>query len=224
VNRRTPVIIGVVFLLVAVLAYFFLLSPKIGEVNEARQALETARQEQTVLEADLARLQQLERDAPQVRRQLARLRQQVPPVADLPGIINLLQNAADTSGVDFFSVSPGDPEPDATGMVAVIPAGIQIVGSFFPVDEFLFRLETLRRAAKVITLTVSEGAEGLPQIQANLAVEFYTTDTTAGPGAPLPEPSPTPSPGAPASPGASPAPGESPPVGTTPTPTVSPGA
>lgn len=209
-NRRAPLFIGIAFLLVAILAYFFLVSPKMGEVKEAEDALEEAQSEQTTLEAELARLQQAERDAPAIRRQLARIRQKLPPVADLPGLINLLQDAADTSGVDFFSVSPGDPEPDVTGRAAVIPAGIQVIGGFFPVDEFLFRLETLRRAAKVVTISTTEGPDGAPQLQITLAAEFYTTDTTAGPGAPAASPSPTPSPGASPSPGVSPTPTTSP--------------
>jgi Tfp pilus assembly protein PilO len=146
VNRRAPVVVGIAFLLVAVLAFFFLVNPKMGEVNDAQDALEEAQDEQTSLEAELARLQQAERDAPATQRQLARIRQQIPPVADLPGLINLLQDAADTSGVDFFSVSPGDPQPDASGRAAVIPAGIQVIGGFFPVDEFLFRLGGRQRS------------------------------------------------------------------------------
>jgi Tfp pilus assembly protein PilO len=215
VNRRAPVIIGVLFLVVAVLAFFFLVNPKMGEVKETQDALEEARTEQTTLEAELARLQQAERDAPATQRQLARIRQKLPPVADLPGLINLLQDAADRSGVDFFSVSPGDPEPDPSGRAAIIPAGIQVIGGFFSVDEFLFRLETLRRAAKVVTISVTEGPEG--GLQQTLAVEFYTTDTDAGPGAAIASPSPTPSPGASPSPGATPSPAVSP------SPTVSPG-
>ncbi|MGH2709592.1 MAG: hypothetical protein ACRDH9_00095, partial [Actinomycetota bacterium] len=65
-------------------------------------------------------------------------------------------------------------------------------------DEFLFRLETLPRSSKVVTITVAEGTQGLPQIDVQLDVRFYTTDLEAGPGAPVPiaptEPEATPSP------------------------------
>lgn len=212
-RQRAPVIVGVIFFLVALLAFFFVVRPKMKEVDVAQQDLETAQQEEQTLKAELERLRQVEREAPQIREELAVLRKELPPVADLPGLINLLQSAADRAGVDFFAVSPGDPEVVEGVPAAQIPAQIQVVGGFFQVDEFLFRVESLRRAAKVVNVSVSESADGLPEISVTIDARFYTTDVDAGPGssaavAPAPETSP--------SPGASPGPGTSPTPGTTP--------
>jgi hypothetical protein len=109
-------------------------------------------------------------------------------------------------------VAPGDPAAPPTGGAAEIPATIQVIGNFFPVDEFLFRLETLRRAAKVVSVGVGAGPDGLPQISVSLDTRFYTTDVDAGPGAAPPAPGGAPTPGTEASPspGATPSPGASP--------------
>lgn len=213
-NRRAPLIAGIIILLVAILAVFFLVLPKISDVGEAEDRLEQAEQDEVALQTELSRLQEAAENAPQLRRELARFRRAVPPVADLPGLINQLQTAADTSGVDFFSIAPGTPAVAPQGGAAEIPASIQVIGGFFPVDEFLFRLETLQRASKVPAITVTEGPDGLPQVQIQLEVRFFTTDTAAGPGAAVPGPEPSPSPTA--SPGATPSPGASPttPAGT----------
>jgi Tfp pilus assembly protein PilO len=217
VNRRAPLIAGIILLLVAILAVFFLVLPKISDIGEAEDRLEQAEQDEVALQTELSRLQEAAENAPQLRRELARFRRAVPPVADLPGLINLLQTAADVAGVDFFAISPGDPVPAAGGGAAEVPASIQVIGGFFPVDEFLFRLETLQRASKAPTITVSEGPDGAPQVQVQLEVRFYTTDVDAGPGAAPPgAPGAEPLPGASPSPGATPSPGASPatPAGT----------
>ncbi len=210
-SRRGPLIAGIVFLLAAILLYFFLVSPKMKEVGEAEDRLDAAVSEEQSLQSTLARLQEVQRDAPEIRRELAVVRQKVPPVADLPGLINLLQAAADSAGVDFFAVSPGDPEPAPAGNAVEIPAQIRVVGDFFAVDEFLFRLETLKRAAEVVTLGMTAGPDGLPGLQMELQAIFFTTDLDAGPGAaapaPTPSPAPSPSPGASPSPAVSPTPG-----------------
>lgn len=213
-NRRAPLIAGVIFVVLVLVAVFLLVLPKIGDVGEAEDRLERVEQDEVALQTELSRLQEAAENAPQLRRELARFRRAVPPVADLPGLINLLQTAADTSGVDFFSIAPGAPVVAPQGGAAEIPASIQVIGGFFPVDEFLFRLETLQRASKVPTITVSEGPDGLPQIQIQLEVRFFTTDAAAGPGAVPAAPVASPSPGA--SPGATPSPGASPttPAGT----------
>jgi Tfp pilus assembly protein PilO len=214
VNRRAPLIAGLIIFVLALAAVFFLVLPKISDIGEAEDRLEQVEQDEVALQTELSRLQEAAENAPQLRRELARFRRAVPPVADLPGLINLLQTAADTSGVDFFSIAPGAPVAAPQGGAAEIPASIQVIGGFFPVDEFLFRLETLQRASKVPTITVSEGPDGLPQVQIQLEVRFFTTDTAAGPGAAVPATEPSPSPGA--SPGATPSPGASPttPAGT----------
>jgi Tfp pilus assembly protein PilO len=207
VNRRAPLIAGLVFVVLAVAAVLLLVMPKMSDVGEAQDRLEGFEQDEVALQAELSRLQEAAENAPQLRRELAKFRRAVPPVADLPGLINLLQTAADTAGVDFFSIAPGTPVVASQG-AAEVPATIQVVGGFFPVDEFLFRLETLQRASKVPTVTVAEGPDGLPQINVQLEVRFYTTDVEAGPGAapaaPAASPAASPAPGASPSPGASP--------------------
>jgi Tfp pilus assembly protein PilO len=230
VSSRGPIIAAIVFVLVIILAVVFLVLPKMGDVDDAEQELEAARQQEVVLQTELSRLQAAAENAEEIRRELARFRRAVPPVADLPGLINQLQTNADVAGVDFFSVAPGDPLPVPAGNAAEIPAAVQVVGGFFPVDEFLFRLETLQRASKVTNVAVTEGPDGLPQIQVTLEVRFYTTDLDAGPGAAPPAaggaeatPGATPSPGA--SPTASPTPAASPTAGTPAAlPTETPGA
>ena len=221
-SRRGPVIAAIVFFLLAVLAVAFLVLPKMGDVDEAEQRLVRAEQEEVALQTELSRLQAAAENADQLRRELARFRRAVPPVADLPGVINELQTSADVAGVDFFSVAPTDPLPVPAGNAAEVAAQIQVVGGFFPVDEFLFRLETLQRASKVTGVSVAEGPDGLPQLQLTLDVRFYTTDVDAGPGAAPPAPAGT---EAEASPSASPSPGASPAAGTpAAVPTPTPGA
>jgi Tfp pilus assembly protein PilO len=203
-NRRAPLIAAVIFLVLALLLFILLVFPTFGDISDTEVSLDRAKDEEVLLQAEVARLQAAQEDLPRLQRQLARFRRSIPPVADLPGLINQLQTAADVSGVDFFAISPGDPLPLAGGEVSEIPAQIQVIGTFFPVDEFLFRLETGHRASKVVNVAVAEGPDLLPQISVTLDVRFYTTDTDAGPGAAAPEPAASPSPSPSPSPTTSP--------------------
>lgn len=207
-SRRAPLIAAIVFVLLAALAVILLVLPKMGDVKDAKGQLQEAEEQEVVLQTELSRLQAAEENVAELRRELARFRRAVPPVADLPGLINELQTAADVAGVDFFSIAPGDPVPAAGAGAAEIPSQIQVNGSFFAVDEFLFRLETMPRAAKVVSITIAPGPDDLPQISIQMEARFYTTDTDAGPGSAPPPGTETPSPSP--SPGESPAPAGSP--------------
>jgi Tfp pilus assembly protein PilO len=194
VNRRAPIIAGVIAAAVALLAVFLLVLPKMGDVTTAEEELQTAEDQEVALAAQFDALQEAQAAAPKTEQEIAAIDAQVPPTADLPSLFRLLQGAADRSAVDFFSFTPGTPAPSAGGTYSSIASQVTVSGGYFAIDEFLFLLETLPRAAKVTTLAVtpSGAASGITTstgtLQLLVTVEFYTTDLSAGPGS-IPGPS-----------------------------------
>jgi Tfp pilus assembly protein PilO len=192
-SRRGPIIAGAVSLVLAVLAVVLLLLPKMNDVKSTKNELSQAQTQEQTLRAQLASLQEAQKNAPLTKKQIAKIQTQIPPTADLPGLIRLLNDAADRSAVDFFSVAPGTPTASTSGF-SIIPTAIQVDGSYFSLEEFLFRLETLPRAGKVTNITIAPGAEAAgtttatTSLSMQLTVEFYTSDTSAGPGS---QPGPT---------------------------------
>lgn len=183
-NRRAPIVAGVAVAAVLLLAIVFLVLPKMGQVGDAQDELDQAMSEEATLRSQLAALQQAQVDAPAARETIRRVQQAIPPTADQQGMILLLQNAADQSGVDLFTVTPNTPVfDDATGL-STITTAITVNGSYFAIDQFLFRIETLPRAAKVTSVTLAPGGTdtGVSQLTMQASVDLYTSDTSAGPG------------------------------------------
>ena len=194
-NRRAPIIAGVISAAVALLAVLLLVLPKMSDVSTTEEELQSAEDQEVALAAQLDALQDAEAAAPKTEQEIGAIEEQVPPTANLPSLFRLLQGAADRSAVDFFSFSPGTPAPNAGGTYSSIASQVTVTGGYFAIDEFLFLLETLPRAAKVTTLAVtpSGAATGgttisTSNLQLQVTVEFYTTDVSAGPGS-IPGPS-----------------------------------
>lgn len=190
-NKRAPLIAGAIAVLVALLAVFLLVLPKMGDVSETEDQLEAAEDQEISLAAQLRALQDAQAAAPETQQEIAAIEAQVPSTADLPTLFRLLQSAADRAAVDFFSFTPGAPVADPTSRYSTIASQITVTGGYFALDEFLFSLETLQRAAKVTTLAITPSTlatvEPTPttstsSLQLQITVEFYTTDTSAGPG------------------------------------------
>ncbi len=208
-DRRTPIFAAVGVIVVLLLTVFFLVLPKMNQVSSADDQLAQAKSQEATLQSQLAALQQAQQDAPAARETIRQVDQAIPPTIDQQGFILLLQNAADQSGVDLFTITPGAPQADpATGLTSSANT-ITVNGSYFAITQFMFDIETLPRAAKISTLqmtpTAEEGGSGLT---GTATVTIYTTDTSAGPGS-----SPGPTSGGsttttPTSPVASPSPGE----------------
>lgn len=196
-NRRAPIIAGVISAAVALLAVLLLVLPKMSDVSTTEEELQSAEDQEVALAAQLDALQDAEAAAPKTEQEIGAIEEQVPPTANLPSLFRLLQGAADRSAVDFFSFSPGTPAPNAGGTYSSIASQVTVTGGYFAIDEFLFLLETLPRAAKVTTLAVTpSGAStggttiSTSNLQLQVTVEFYTTDVSAGPGS-IPGPSET---------------------------------
>ena len=78
---------------------------------------------------------------------------------------------------------------------------ITINGDFFAVDQYLFRLEVLPRISKVLSISLAPGPDRLPELSLSIQADFFTTDTSAGPGTvpgaqgagsqPIPAPAPS---------------------------------
>jgi Tfp pilus assembly protein PilO len=197
VNRRAPIVAGAIAILIAVLAVFLLVLPKMGQVSETEDELQAAQDEEINLEAQLRALEEAQAQAPETEQDIAAIEDQIPETADLPGLFRLLQSAADRSAVDFFSFTPGTPVVDATTSFSTVASQITVTGGYFAIDEFLFLLETLPRATKVTTLAITPSDTGTAEaptttstssLQLQITAEFYTTDTSAGPGS-IPGPS-----------------------------------
>ena len=190
-NRRAPLFAGLAVAGVAILMVLLLVLPKMGQVSQAQDQLDQARGEQQTLESRKSALEDAKAAAPQARKTIAEVHKRIPPTADEPGLILLLQNAAINAGINLVSLSPGTPALDATSGLSKITVGVSATGTYFDVTDFMYQIETLPRAAIVTNLSLAPGETsqtGVPLLTLTAAVQTYTSDTSAGPGS---EPGPT---------------------------------
>jgi|SRR6187200_788058 len=191
-GTRAPIVAGVIMAVIVVLAFLLIVNPKRAEVADAQSQLEAAQNEELTKVAQRASLQQAEAEAPANRKIIRQVEQQLPPTADPQGFILLLENAAAKAGVDLTQESIQSPTASETG-VTTIPINVTLSGTYFSLDEYLFQLETLPRAAKVTSVSIASGATGdattvSGTLIMQVTIELYTTDVSAGPGS---DPGPT---------------------------------
>ena len=184
-GRRAVIVAGVGAAILALLLIFFLVLPKMTQVSTAQQELEEAQVQEDTLSSRLAALRQAREEAPQNQAAIRRVDQQVPPTADLPGMILLLRNAATSSGVQVLSLTPSTPTTEPGGGFSTISVSATGQGSYFSVVDYLFSIETLPRAATVesVALTPVEGTLSVVATDT-----LITSDGSSGPGS---EPGPT---------------------------------
>ena len=198
-GRRGPLVAGAIFAALVILLIFFLVLPKMSQVSGAREDLAAAEAETSTLESQLAALEQAELNAPEYKATIQEVEEQIPPTLDQSGYLLLIKNAAAQSSVGLTTLTPGTPTLDPLTGLSVAPLAITASGTYFSLTEFLYSLETLPRATKVLNVAIAPGTGGeatttttttttTGQLQMTASVVLYTSDVSAGTGS---EPGPT---------------------------------
>ena len=205
VNNRLILILGILFIvLLGVGYYFLLLGPKLAE-------LEAADQERSDKEAQLADLQQqvneleeVRANAPEVERQLLELSKRIPAQPEIPTLVVQIREIALASGVTQLLVQPGAPEtPAEGGDFSRIPITMTFEGTYEELQNFLLRARQLARLVTINSVTyepvdpeaagaeaeAEAGVERLLQVEIESEVYFQPSDEAAvsapPPAAPL---------------------------------------
>jgi len=202
-SRRGPIIAGAVSAVLAILLVVFLVLPKMGDVSEAQDQLTAAQDREQSLRLELAQLKAAEEESVETQRKIEEIENLIPPTVDQVGMIRLLETTATAAGCDFQADSTGVPTPAPEGTFSLIAVGVTVNCTYFQLAEYLYGIETLPRAAKVLDVAISTndagGTEGtalvVDPLSAQLTIEFYTTDLNAGPGS---DPGPSDTAGVPA--------------------------
>lgn len=187
--RRNVVLLILLIIVIGVVSFLFVFRPQANKISDTAAQADAARQRGEELQLELDRLEALREQAPQLRERAAVLDAAMPTVdPKLAEFILQVQDAATTSGIEWISISPTPPTP-ATGVenVSQVAVALSIEGGYFQVQDFLVRLETLSRAVKIGTVSLSPSE--LPILSSSLSMQIFVS---TAPATPAPAPAATP--------------------------------
>ncbi len=184
-NQRAPLFVIIGGVVLAVLLIFFLVLPEMGKVSKAKDDLASAQAKEQTLTVQERALEDTKANAAQNHKTIQEVHHKIPPTADEPGLLLLVNGAMLDSGLDLTNISPSTPTFDQTTGLSTITLSVTATGTYSDVTAFTYRIETLPRAAKITSLTLTPGATtttGSPLLAMSATLEAYTSDTSAGPG------------------------------------------
>lgn len=177
-----PVAAIAAMILVAVAAYFVLIRPKRAEAGRLAEKIE-------LLEADVSAAKLAAEATKRTEKinvaDLFELSKAMPDRPDMPGIILELDSIAEAVGIEFVQISPE--LVVARQGYRILPIRFIFEGNYFELSDFLFRVRNLvsvrngrlyasGRFFTLDFLRMAEGAEGFPEIEAELLLSAYVYD------------------------------------------------
>ena len=196
-KKQIPIwpVIGLAILMVAAVAYMVVIRPKRAESGRLDEQI--AEMQMKVSAAQLASRHQQQATTIKVA-DVFEVSKAMPDTDDMPGIILDLNSVAEATGIKFLSIQPSAPTPK-TGYSA-IEITLTFEGNYFDLTDFLFRLRNLvtvrdgrlssaGRLFTLDTMSMKEGKDGFPSINAGLTVSAYVYGAPDPTAAVVPPPS-----------------------------------
>lgn len=190
--RNRAIAVGVLLIVVVVLIWnLMIFAPKGKTLSHAKKDVQDAQQIESTLRAQLAHLEEISKNGPEIAARIDRLSAAVPTSPDLDGFILSANQIAVQSGIDWLSVSPSVVQAGTSGP-SVIPLTVAIKGGFFQVLDYMNRLEDMGRLVIVDAMNATASAvagsadpnaaptTGAPTLSVTLTGRMFTMAAPAG--------------------------------------------
>lgn len=176
---------AIALVLVVVLWYLLLWSHAEHRYDQARAEAVSSAATVQALQAQVGQLrsshaQQLQ---PSVQAKVNTEEAAVPGGAEIPQLIDEVNNAATAAGITLTSLSPAAPSStSAAAAVTAVPTisvGIDGTGGYYQIVDFIDRLQTMPRLMVIngVDLSPGQGDDGL--LSFTLATDVFTTHPVA---------------------------------------------
>ncbi len=169
--RQQVVIAGVGFGLLILALIFFLVLPQIVRMGSLRAEESSARQEYDAAKTTLKQLEDIKKSSRKTETELLRLERRAPEEAELPSLMIQIEDTAKKAGISFVSIIPKDPEQKVD--YKIVSLEISTNGYFYPLLDFVYRLEKLPRILNVVSIEIKEGEDELPNIETTIKANAY---------------------------------------------------
>lgn len=176
---RRWVILGILIsLLLAVVWWFFFISPRNERIAQAQEDLRVAQDEQMALAAQVDQLQAIRDSEVEYLSGIGQLETLIPEQPLLDEFIEDLYALCGTTGVELLNLAPAMPVVMTGSSLRQITVAVTIDGDFFEVLGFLFGVMDMDRLVRVDAIAIASGQDetGATSLSASLSLRLFTLE------------------------------------------------
>ncbi len=140
-RKLRMILAGVALVAIVAMAWFFLISPLRSEIAETDKAIEAQQVRLAVAQAKLAQAEATRAEGQKNQARLLELAKMMPESSQIPSLMLQIQDLADQSGIEFTSITPG--EPAESNGYQTVPIQLEFTGTYFDMSDFAYRAEQL---------------------------------------------------------------------------------
>ena len=165
------VVLGVVWLLLGGVFYYFLYSDKLAERNTLNAKLEGLKNESAKKQKLAADLPRFKKEKEELNSQLQLALEQLPNEKEIANLLENISDAARGARLYILTFKPGKETP--RGFYAEVPIDMKIEGEYNSLISFFEKVAGLPRIVNINALNISSGKEARGDIM--LSATFLAT-------------------------------------------------
>ncbi|KPJ98678.1 MAG: hypothetical protein AMK71_11035 [Nitrospira bacterium SG8_35_4] len=184
---RVQLIIAVVpSLVLIVLFFFFIYSPKSKEIGGLNEKIAQINKQIAVNEEQVRRLDALIVENALLKKKLAKLTEQLPEEKEVSVLLKQISDLGLMSGLQILLWKPEARKTDPSGLYIEIPVKVEVLAEYHRLGDFLSQISRLPRLVNIsdLSLKVKEvkGQEGKGMIGTNFTARTFASVTPEEPG------------------------------------------
>lgn len=154
---RTQQLIIFVMSIAAIIGVFiyFIYIPKNNEMTALNASIEKLNGEIKFNESKAARIEELKRENERLQKQLADLKDQLPPEAEVAHLLKQVSDLGIQTGLRFKLWKPAEKKQNPSGLYTEIPVNVEVAGGYHAIAAFFDRIGRLPRIVNISDLKMS---------------------------------------------------------------------
>lgn len=160
-TQKFVALILVIVILSGAFVWFFFI-PKSGEISQLNEAIGGLNNEINIHRTKARRLEELIKENRELQRQLAELKEQLPPEAEVEVLLKQVSELGGRTGLDFKLWKPNEKKPNSSGLYVEIPVSVEVAGGYHALGVFFDKISKLPRIVNVSNIKM-----GSPKLEKN---------------------------------------------------------
>lgn len=185
-SPRVQLIIAVVpSVVLIVLFFFFIYSPKGKELGGLNKKIAQMDKQISVNEEQVRKLDDLIVENKLLKKKLAKLKEQLPEEKEVSVLLKQISDLGLMSGLQILLWKPDARNADPSGLFIEIPVKVEVLAEYHRLGDFFSQISRLPRLVNIsdMSLKVREvkGQEGTGMIGANFTARTFASVSQEGP-------------------------------------------
>ena len=172
-NTQKWISLSLIVAVILIAFVWFIWIPENSEISQLNGEMAGLNNEINIHRTKVRRLDELKKENMELQRQLAVLKEQLPPEAEVEILLKQVSELGGRTGLDFKLWKPVEKKQSPSGLYVEIPVNVEVAGGYHSLGVFFDKISKLPRIINVSNIKM--GTSKVQQNKVSIQTSFSAT-------------------------------------------------